>query len=103
MGTWEISRILHSYLVLTSASREGARVGAVGASDDAIRERVKEVAATLNLTDEDITITPEQSLRLPGTALKVQVRYSVELVTPILSSLVANPFPLAAETIMRVE
>lgn len=98
-----MGRILHTYLVLTSASREGVRIGVVGASDEAIRERVKEVAATLNLSDGDITITPEQSLRHPGTALKVQVHYRVELVTPILSSLVSNPFPLTAQTTMRVE
>ncbi|QGP93816.1 TadE-like protein [Neomoorella glycerini] len=103
MGSLDMGRILHSYLVLTSASREGARMGVVGASDDEIRDRVKEVAFTLSLTDGDITIVPEQGLRNPGTALKVKVTYGVELVTPVLNSLLPNPFPLTAETNMRVE
>lgn len=103
MGSLEMGRILHSYLVLTSATREGARIGVVGASDDEIRDRVKEVAFTLNLSDGDITIVPEQGLRNPGTALTVKVTYGVELVTPVLNSLLPNPFPLTAETTMRVE
>ena len=47
-GTMEFGRIFHSYLVLTNASREGARAGIVGADDAGIRTKVKDVAALWN-------------------------------------------------------
>lgn len=103
MGSLDMGRILHSYLVITNASREGARLGSVGGSDAAIRQRVKEVAPTLKLTDDTIGILPAEENRKPGAALTVRVSYALELVTPFLNRLLPNPFPLTAATTMRVE
>ncbi|SMB94892.1 TadE-like protein [Thermanaeromonas toyohensis ToBE] len=103
MGTWDLGHILGDYLLLLSASREGARVGAVGASDEAIRARIKEAAPTLEITDDKILITPEEALRRPGVALQVRIEYEARLFTPLLSQLIPNPFPLKVETVMRVE
>lgn len=41
MGTVEFGRIFHSYLVITNASREGARVAVLGGADTAISDRVE--------------------------------------------------------------
>lgn len=103
MGTIEFGRIFHSYLVITNASREGARAGVVGADDSGIRTKVKNVASSLSLTDSQITITPSQGSRARGVPLTVQVNYSVNLVTPVLDIVMPNPFPLTASTTMRVE
>ncbi len=103
MGTMEFGRIFHSYLVITSASREGARAGVVGLDDTGIRTKVKDVATSLSLSDTQITITPGYGSRSRGVPLTVQVKYSVSLVTPVLGVAVPNPFPLTASTTMRVE
>lgn len=103
MGTMEFGRIFHSYLVITNASREGARAGVVGLDDTGIRTKVKDVATSLSLSDTQINITPGYSSRSRGVPLTVQVDYSVSLVTPVLGVAVPNPFPLTASTTMRVE
>jgi len=38
-GTLEFGRLFHSYIVITNAAREGARLGAVGKSDEEIVSR----------------------------------------------------------------
>ena len=103
MGTMEFGRIFHSYLVITNASREGARAGVVGVDDSGIKTKVRDVANSLALTDSQITITPGQGSRSRGVPLTVQVNYSVNLVTPVLDLVIPNPFPLTASTTMRVE
>lgn len=102
-GGLEIGNILHKQLLLTSASREGARTGAIGAGDNAIRDEVKKVASSLNLSDSDIVITPGEGLRSRGSALKVKVSHNVELFTPVLNNILPSTFHLTAETTMRVE
>jgi len=103
MGTMEFGRIFHSYLLIANASREGARAGVINKTDAEIITKVKNVVPTLELTDEQITITPAQSYRTRGVPLTVKVDYTVSLVTPILGAFVPNPFPLTASTTMRVE
>jgi Flp pilus assembly protein TadG len=103
LATMEFGRVFYSYLVITNASREGARAGVVGTDDYGIKTKVKNAATTLPLTDSQITITPSQGSRPRGAPLTVQVNYSVTLVAPIPNVVVPNPFPLTATTTMRVE
>ncbi len=102
-GTMEFGRIFHSYLVLTNASREGARAGIVGADDTGIRTKVKDVGASLRLADSQIEITPGQVSRSRGVPLTIKVDCQVDLVTPVLNLIIPDPFPLSASTTMRVE
>ncbi|TEB16845.1 TadE-like protein [Pelotomaculum sp. FP] len=103
MGTVEFGRIFHSYLLITNATREGARAGIVGLDDTAIKTKVKEVSVSLGLTDSQISIEPGQSSRVRGVPLTVRVNYSIGLITPIVDAVVPNPFPLTASTTMRIE
>jgi len=103
MGTIEFGRIFHSYLIITNASREGARAGIIGKTDTEIRTLVKEVTASLEIPDSQISITPEQSSRTRGVPITVSVNYSVNLITPLLQTFATNPFPIKAATTMRVE
>jgi len=103
MGTMEFGRILHSYLVLTNAAREGARAGVTGADDAAIIIKTKDAAESLGLTDAQINITPAQSSRTRGIPLTVQVDCAVELITPVMDTVLPDPFPLSASTTMRIE
>jgi Flp pilus assembly protein TadG len=47
-GIVEFGRVLSAQLVVSHASREGARIGVVGAIDDLISQRATDAAATLD-------------------------------------------------------
>ena len=74
-GILEFGRIFHSYIVITNAAREGARLGAVGKPDDEIIMRIRE-AAPLYEAPTRLKVTrlePNQSGRTPGLPLTVEV------------------------------
>lgn len=102
-GIMEFGRIFSSYLIVTNAAREGARWAAVGADDTAIVEQVENAAAGLDLSRLTVTITPAAGGRVSGVQATVTVDYAVDLVTPVLSGIAPNPFPLTAQATMRVE
>jgi len=104
-GTLEFWRIFHSYIVITNAAREGARLGALGKSDEEIISRIRE-ASPLYQADTRLRIIrlePNESARNSGVPLTVEVAYDVELVTPIISSILPNPVTLKSTAVMRVE
>ncbi len=103
-GTIEFGRVFSSSLVLTNAAREGARLGAVGKTDTQIIQSVRDMCSPLVDGDAlDVEVQPTEGVRVPGGEVTVTVRYSVPLVTPVLSGIAPNPFPLNAKATMRVE
>ncbi|MFZ5898721.1 MAG: TadE/TadG family type IV pilus assembly protein [Bacillota bacterium] len=103
-GTIEFGRVFSSSLVLTNAAREGARLGAVGKTDTQIIQSVRDMCSPLVDGDAlDVEVQPAEGVRVPGGEVTVTVRYSVPLVTPVLSGIAPNPFPLNAKATMRVE
>lgn len=103
MGAVEFGRIFHAYLVITNASREGARVAVLGKADDQIISRVNEVTAGLDSTRLQTDITPASTERKSGVLSTVEVRYSISLVFPLFETLIPNPVTIASKTTMRVE
>lgn len=103
MGTVEFGRIFHSYLVITNASREGARVAVLGGADTAITNRVAQVTGSLDSTSLQTTITPAPANRKSGVMATVQVRYQVNLVFPLFEVFIPDPLPITSRTTMRVE
>ena len=102
-GIIDFGLMFNNYLVITSASREGARNAAVGASDVDIISSIMDMTSTLDATKMTITIYPAASLRKKGDEVRVTIRYNHELLTPVISSIIPNPLPLKAETVMRME
>ena len=104
-GTLEFGRIFHSYIVITNAAREGARLGALGKSDEEIISRIREVSPLYQADTRlrIIRLEPNESARNSGVPLTVEVAYDVELVTPIISSILPNPVTLKSTAVMRVE
>lgn len=103
-GIIEFGRIFHSYLLITHASREGARVGIVGATNEEITQRVKDAAPLANADTITVTVQPNtKAARTSGVALTVKVDYPVALVTPILADILPNSINLKAQTVMRME
>lgn len=102
-GIMEFGRVFNAYLVITNAAREGSRQGVVGATDTQITNAVKTAAGTLDLNKLTVTITPSAASRVRGAQMTVSVAYPVKIYTPIISSIIGDPFPINAQTVMRVE
>lgn len=98
---FEFGRILGAYMLIHDLARDGVRYGVVGMSDVSVKNHILEHDSFLTINSEDITISP--STRTIGSALTVRIDYEMEIITPIISSIVQNPIDLGAEYVMRVE
>lgn len=103
MGIFEFGRIFNTYLIITNASREGARRAAVGGADIDIINTIYATTSTLDPSAMQITITPSATNRLSGAQATIDIKYSLPLIFPVVSSIAPNPLPLEAKTVMRVE
>ena len=102
LGIMEFGLVFHQYLVVTAASREGARVAALGGTDAETRTIVNNSAASVNTGQLTTTITPAN--RVKGQTVSVQVTNPVTIRAPLISqAFPQNPFPVTGTTIMRVE
>ncbi len=72
----------HSWITVTNSAREGARLGAVSATQQDIIDRVYQ---TSDLPNEDInmTVTVTNAQGQPGGSVVVQVDYDYDLITPL--------------------
>lgn len=106
-GIIEFGRIINTYMIVTTISREGARTGAVGGTDSDIVSTVQSRATDFGLQTTNLespVITPTSiSKRARGTSVEVQVSYKVDIIDPFLSPIIGNPFIVTAQTTMRVE
>lgn len=102
LGVVDFGRLYYDYVTVTNASR----VGAMYAMDPRrsiadVREVIKRESSSLNITDADITLTPNPAWSA-GSDLTVQVRTKFEAVTPLISSLWGGgPLTLTASTVTR--
>lgn len=103
MGMVEFSRIFSSYLLVTHASREGARLASIGKTDAEIRTNVISKVNILNVSELQVILTPEDDARVTGDDVRVCVKYKLVIYAPVISSIVSNPFEMEANTYMRVE
>jgi Flp pilus assembly protein TadG len=103
IGIIEFGLIMNSYISIQHASREGARVGAVGGTDLAIQSAITDISPNLDTDKLEITISPTEGIRERGDALTVNVKYNYTVTLPIISNIVGNDITLDTETIMRVE
>lgn len=102
-GVIEMGRIGHAYLVISNAAREGGRLATIGKSDPVIVDSIKNAATTLNPDDLIITISPIQALRQSGAGVTVYVKYPVQLIVPLISNIIPNPFVVSTSINMRLE
>ncbi len=105
-GIVEFGRILNTYMEVTNLSREGARAGAVGKTDSQIISTVQNSAAGLGLDTTILTVTPQPSSyspRVRGSSVTVQVTYPVDIIAPLIGTIIGDPYPVTSQTTMRVE
>lgn len=103
MGIFEFGRLFNAHFTVTHAAREGARLAAVGASDENIRNRVRESASTLIQENIHVTVSPAEGSRIRGNSVRVEVRYPVPLSMPVISAIGPNPVWVEGKTTMRLE
>jgi len=101
MAVIEFGFMFNAYITISNASREGARLGALGNDNYAIETRVITVSPILDAANINVTITPNTRSR--GDMITVQVNYDYVLLTPIISNILSPLINIEAETIMRVE
>ncbi len=102
-GIVEFGRVLSAQLVVSHASREGARTGVVGAIDSLISQRTLDAAGTLDADKIVVDVSPSPSERLRGTQLTVRVEYPVDIVMPFMDKILPDPYWVRGATTMRVE
>lgn len=104
-GVVEYGRIFSAYLAVTTASREGARVATVGATDTDIiaAAKLRTDAMGLKSADVIVTITPNGAGRVRGSSVTVQVTYPVKMFDPFFTTIVGANYTVKGVTIMRVE
>jgi len=102
-GIIEFSLMMNSYLTISHAAREGARLGAVGSTDQEIVDKVNEVASFLDPNNITVVISPPQSERMSGESITVEVQYEFPIIIPIISDIVGEKVALKSSITMRIE
>ena len=103
MGTIEFGRMFHSYLVITNASREGARVAITGVDNTIINNRIDVATSSLDNTKVIVISPDDKNLRLSTVPVTVTINYNHTIITPFVDKLVPNPIHLSSSTSMRME
>ncbi len=72
----------YSWITVTNSAREGARLGAVAATQQDIIDRVYQTTDLPNET-ANMTVTVTNAQGQPGDSVVVQVDYDYDLITPL--------------------
>ena len=107
LGTVDFGWALRSWMTVSNSARDGARLGAVGATCDDIKQRAVDSSADL-LTLSDVSA--ENCQGQPGTSVVVTVTRDYSFVTPLgslLTTLSGGALPstitLTSRSDMRIE
>ncbi len=97
MGIFEFGRAFYTYQVVTNASREGARVAALGGSDSEVAARA--AAAASPAGSAEVSVSPQGS-RSRGEPVTVTVSAKVDVAIPFFA---AQSYTVRGSTTMMVE
>lgn len=105
-GVLEFGRVFNAWIVVTQASREGARVGAAQCAGNAgcganVEAWVNNSLSGLDAAQASWAMTPGPYIS--GNTLQVSVDYDVPIVTPLIGVLIGNTVTVHGETSMRIE
>lgn len=103
-GIIEFGRILNTYIVLTNASREGARYSAVGKDNTFVDTAVINRAAPIPIKISNIDIDHDKT-DPKNYYVTVTISYDLPLITPVIRNLISpgGTFNIKTSTIMRSE
>jgi Flp pilus assembly protein TadG len=100
-GIIEFGRVFSAQLIVSHASREGARLGVINPDDTVIVARAKDAADALDTTKVSVAVSAVSRKR--GEQLTVQVEYPVAIIMPFIGSILSNPYIVRGVTKMRIE
>jgi len=103
LGLLEFGVLLSAYLTVEHGAREGARLGATGAGDQAIVERVVAACPGLDPARLEVVISPPASSRSTGDMLEVTVRFAYRSLTGLFEPILGPTFVVERRVMMRVE
>lgn len=102
-GIIDFGLMFNAYHVVNNASREGARMAAIGKGDLEIESNIRSISSILENSKLSISITPAEGLRQKGGETEVRIDYQYDFLTPVISSLLPEQFVVSSKTIMRNE
>ncbi len=103
VGIFDLGYAVFTNNMLENAARAGARAGIIMSNgDDVIRARVRAAAPTLNLPNDQITISPSPT-RTFDEPITVTVRYAYRPFTPGIAQIIPGGMQLSATSVMIVE
>jgi len=103
LGILEFGMLLNAYLTVEHGAREGARLGATGAGDQAIVDRVVASCPGLDPARLEVVISPPASSRSTGDMLEVTVRFAYRSVTGLFEPILGSTFVVERRVCMRIE
>lgn len=101
VGAMEFGLIIHQYMVVTEAAREGARSAAVGGSDGVVTSVVTTAASQIPANQLTISVSP--GTRVRGNGVTVTVGTPVHTITKLISPFFPAGFTVQGVATMRVE
>lgn len=101
----ELGIFFSDYMQLNNAVQYAGDIGKVhGTSNTTIIQALKNQCAGLNINNLAITIIPNDENNRPnGGWIFIKARYDYRFITPIISSILGNPYPMTAYTTRRIE
>ncbi len=102
LGVVEFGRFYNASLMVNHASREGARISALGGTTLQVEQRVDTVMSIFDTDRITVTINPS-GVKSRGDMVTVTVQYAIDPMTPLIGSIIGTTLNLKAETVMRVE
>lgn len=103
LGIIQFGIIFNGQITVTSAAREGARLAAVGADDEQVKDRVEEAAVALLLNIDRDEVNINRAVDGDEGKLSVRVNGKVDIIMPLLGIYTGESFTLSSESIMRLE
>jgi len=100
-GIVDFGIAFYSWITITNAAREGARLGAVQGTEAEITSRVNAATDHLDPADLDILVTNAEGP--PGEAVSVEIDYDYNLVTPLAGILGLDTVNISSTSTMRLE
>jgi Flp pilus assembly protein TadG len=106
----EVSILFHNYLVITQLSREVARLGALGGTNQQILEKINTTESQLintyllvgDIVEDEISILPaNESEREVGADISVSISYRVHINIPYFGEAIG--LTMKAISTMRIE
>ncbi|MDM8534240.1 pilus assembly protein [Clostridiaceae bacterium HSG29] len=103
LGMFDTSRILSTKIVLQNTARNAARVAAVTNSDSSTISEINNGTTSLDSNKLNYTITPLESYRNKGENVTINIDYTIDINTPIISNIFGDNIVVEGKSVMRVE